>query len=125
MDYLSILWKMTFDGCLFVGHIPSPLMTESIIRFGFSTIQSHVWSILVITFSSTSKYPQYCSHCYAMLANISENNKDNQLVLNRVVTVTDDNFGILLVRVNLESAHLEFLDNNKIIVFIIVNLMIP
>ena len=84
------------------------LLTESIISFGFDTIQLHVWSRLANPSSSTSIDPQYSAHCYGILANVSVNHKDTQLVLNRV---SNDKFVVLGVRGGEYSALLELVDN--------------
>ena len=104
----SIHWNVTFKGYFVFGCIAALLLTESIISFGFDTIQLHVWSRLANPSSSTSIDPQYSAHCYGILANVSVNHKDTQLVLNRV---SNDKFVVLGVRGGEYSALLELVDN--------------
>ena len=104
----SIHWNVTFKGYFVFGCIAVLLLTESIISFGFDTIQLHVWSRLANPSSSTSIDPQYSAHCYGILANVSVNHKDTQLVLNRV---SNDKFVVLGVRGGEYSALLESVDN--------------
>lgn len=111
----SIHWYTAPDKCSIVGCIPAPLLTESIRKFGFASIPSHVRTRLTFASSATSTDPRYCSHCYDMLTNLSANHEDTRLILNRGLTVADDDTGGLKLRGKEDSCLTNSVDNKQMV----------
>ena len=58
---------------------------------------------------------RYLSHCYDILTNLTANHEDTRLILNRGLTVSDDNNGGLALRGKHDSALLESVDNKQMV----------
>ena len=111
----SIHFNTILYGCSIIGCIPDPLLTESIIKSVFASIQSHIWSRLTNRFLSKSINFRYCIHWYDMLTNISDNHEDTWLIINHGLMVFGDKLGGLCVRGTGYPALLELVENKQIV----------
>ena len=115
MLFPSIFWKTANDNLSLVGAIPSPLLSDTISKFGFASIPMHVRSRLTSPLCTTSTNHNYTSFCYDKLTNLSANHEDTRLVLRRGLTVGDDKTGGLGLRGKGDSTLLESFDSKAMV----------
>ena len=65
------------------GTLPSSFMTESITRYGFQSLPSHVQTQMMSASALTSTDPCYISWCYDMLTNLAASHMDTRVAMNR------------------------------------------
>ena len=82
---------MTEDGYI-LGSIPSSLLNGEYSTHGFASVDDIICSRLTSPSFSTSTNPTYISFSYDILSNLTLNNQDTRIGLNRGLTV-DDNIG--------------------------------
>ena len=75
----------------------APLLNEKIASFGFMEIAQHVKSRLTSAGCTISSNPRYTTFAYDMLTNLAATHKDTRLVLQRGLTVSEDNTNRLIV----------------------------
>ena len=115
MIFPSIHWKMADTSGSIAGAIPAPLLTESIKRYGFQSIQQHVRSRLTSSSCATSTDSRYIAFYYDKLTNLSINHQDTRIVLNRGLTAAGDESGGLGLRGKGDSALLESIDSKQMV----------
>ena len=114
MIFPSIFWKSAKDNCSIAGAIPAPLLSESIGKFGFSSIPDHVRCRLTNPSLTTSSDHHYISFCYDKLTNLAANHQDTRIIIRRGLTA-DDKTGGLGVRGSGDSSMLESFDSKAMV----------
>ena len=115
MLFPSIFWKASDDMNSLVGALPAPLLNEKIASFGFMDIAQHVKSRLTSAGCTTSSDPRYITFAYDMLTNLAATHEDTRLVLQRGLTVSEDNANRLTVRGKGDSALMESFDSKQMV----------
>ena len=115
MLFPSIFWKASDDMNSLVGALPAPLLNEKIASFGFMEIAQHVKSRLTSAGCTTSSDPRYITFAYDMLTNLAATHEDTRLVLQRGLTVSEDNANRLTVGGKGDSALMESFDSKQMV----------
>ena len=115
MLFPSIFWKASDDMNSLVGALPAPLLNEKIGSFGFMDIAQHVKSRLTSAGCTTSSDPRYITFAYDMLTNLAATHEDTRLVLQRGLTVSEDNANRLTVSGKGDSALMESFDSKQMV----------
>lgn len=112
----SIHYSMGQDNCSTCGCIPASLMTPSgSTSSKFESIDKHIRSRLTNCSSATSSNPNYICFCYDMMTNMTATSEDTRIILNRGLTVSEDNDDRLGVRGKGDSALLQSVDSKRMV----------
>ena len=103
MLFPSIFYHLTDNGAI-SGAIPSPLLTENISKYGFQSLPQHIRSRLTSSGYATSTDPRYISFSYDTMTNLTVNHQDSRIVLNRGLTVDEENKNNLGLRCSHDSS---------------------
>ena len=108
-------YKSTHDNCSIIGAIPSSLLNSYCTQEGFTTIQQCIRTRLTSPINSMSSDPRYISHCYDVMANLAASHNDTRMIINRGLTISDDNDGNLGVRGCGDSSILGSIDSKQMV----------
>lgn len=111
----SIHYKVANDSSSVCGCIPAPMLTDSTSNTRFEPLDVHIRSRLTNASSATSTDPRYICHCYDVLTNQTANHEDTRLILNRGLTVDENNDFNLTVRGKNDSSLLPSTDSKQIV----------
>ena len=96
MLFPSIFWKSLNDGSI-IDAVPSCIMTQQNVHTnGFAMHRDYYRARLTSPGTQTSTNPRYISHVFDVLENVSMNNTDSRLVLNRGLVVSSSESGLSL-----------------------------
>ena len=113
MLFPSTFYKMIENDGSICGAIPSSLFTGNHSNHGFATIQDHVRSRLTNPSSTTCTNPSYVSYAYDKITNLSLSHQDTRIVLNRGLTVDNEETNGIGVRGKADFTLFESLDSKK------------
>ena len=117
MLFPSIFYKMVIKDGTIVGAIPSCLYTKAPqSQFGFASLKDHMVSRLTCPFSTTSTNPTFLPYAYDALTNLSINQSDQRLILNRGLSADPDSpSGLSLNRASDTSTLYTATDSRKMV----------
>ena len=115
MVFPSILCSCAKDNCSILDCLPNSLLNENPKQFCFISIKKHIRTRFTTLTSATSTDPRYCAFSYDMIMNLTSNHKYSRVILDRGLTVGNDNTGRLGLRGKRYSTLLESADNNTMV----------
>lgn len=114
--YPSIHYATAPDKFSIPGCIPAGLLTDKDSSCRFDTIDRHIRSRLTNNSSATSSSPAYISYLYDVLTNKTACHEDTRLILNRGLTVQEDEKGTGIgVRGKSDSPLLQSVDSKRMV----------
>ena len=114
MLFPSIFWLMKEESL--VGAIPATIMNDKTNEHGFASLPQHVRSRLTSTSFQTSTNNRYIAWSYDLMVNLSTNNHDTRMVVNKGLTASNDESGGLSLRGgNKESPLLDSIYSKQVI----------
>ena len=115
MIFPSIFWKATEGSCSILGAIPSSLLTNSSRNYGIANVRDHMRNRLTLSGTATSTSQHYMHYAYDSCVNLTLNNQDSRIVLNRGLTVGEDKKSSLQVKSKNDSFLSDSIDSKQMV----------
>ena len=115
MMFPSIFWKATEESCSILGAIPSSILTNSAQKYGIANVREHMRNRLTLSGTATSTSQHYIHYAYDSCVNLTLNNQDTRIVLNRGLTVGEDKKSSLQVKSRNDSSLSDSIDSKQMV----------
>ena len=115
MMFPSIFWKATEQCCSILGAIPCSLLTNVPRQYGIANVKDHMQNRLCLSGTATSTSQHYIHFAYDSCVNLTLNNQDSRIVLNRGLTVAEDKTNSLQVKSRNDSSLSDSIDSKQMV----------
>ena len=111
----SIHWKIADNYGPTLCAIPDRLITKCISSYGFSSDSKHIRYRITSSFFALGTDRRYIAYWYYKLTNISVNNFDTRIVLNRGLTYADNKSDGICLKCKYDSSLIESIRSNQMV----------